>query len=196
MLFIMVTLSDTTRSSVVPPAGFEPALPPPEAGRSRGRGRVLGSYLGFLFASCVPGGLLWAVVRSTRHSTTNVLSGRVRGPLAQRSRVDRTNSMRHPPVHPDGVVDLVADIRMGLLHRLGIGVDAAVPAGPTRGDAGSRGSAPPRRSARVELRRRRRGYDREACCRWIALSRMLRRQLRWALASLKETGSAYFSPVL
>ena len=32
MLFIMVTLSDTTRSSVVPPAGFEPALPPPEGG--------------------------------------------------------------------------------------------------------------------------------------------------------------------
>lgn len=58
--------------------------------------------------------------------------------------------MRHPPVHPDGVVDLVADIRMGLLHRLGIGVDAAVPASPTRGDAGSRGSTPPRRSARVE----------------------------------------------
>src|SRR6476661_11235132 len=27
-----VTLSDTCRSSVVPPAGFEPALPPPEGG--------------------------------------------------------------------------------------------------------------------------------------------------------------------
>src|SRR5689334_9522921 len=31
-LFIVVTLSDTCRSSMVPPAGFEPALPPPEGG--------------------------------------------------------------------------------------------------------------------------------------------------------------------
>ena len=85
-LFIVVTLSDIPRSNMVPPAGFEPALPPPETGRSRDRGRLLASYLGFLFASCVSGGLLCAVVRSTRHSTTSVLSGRVRGLRARRSR--------------------------------------------------------------------------------------------------------------
>src|SRR5207248_3287996 len=54
---------------VVPPAGFEPALPPPETGRSRDRGRLPLSYLGFLFASCVSGGLRCPVVRSTRHPT-------------------------------------------------------------------------------------------------------------------------------
>jgi hypothetical protein len=74
-LFIAVTLSGTCRSDVVPPAGFEPALPPPEAGRSRDRGRFPASYLGFLFASCVSGVLLCAAVRSTRDSTTNVLIG-------------------------------------------------------------------------------------------------------------------------
>ena len=65
----------------VPPAGFEPALPPPEAGRRRDRRRLPGSYLRFLFAFCVSGALSWAVVRSTRHSTASVLSGRVRCPV-------------------------------------------------------------------------------------------------------------------
>src|SRR5690349_7982137 len=32
MLFKVVTPSDMRRSNVVPPAGFEPALPPPEGG--------------------------------------------------------------------------------------------------------------------------------------------------------------------
>jgi hypothetical protein len=67
--------SNNRRSQVVPPAGFEPALPPPEAGRSRDRGRLPAFYLGFLFASCVSGGLLCAVVRSTRHPTPSVLIG-------------------------------------------------------------------------------------------------------------------------
>ena len=40
-------------------------------------GRLLASYLGFLFASCVSGGLPCAVVRSTRHSTATVLIGRI-----------------------------------------------------------------------------------------------------------------------
>src|SRR5689334_22559982 len=62
------------------PRQFEPALPPPEAGRSRDRRRLLAPYLGLLFASCVSGALLRAVVRSTRHSTRSVLIGRVRGP--------------------------------------------------------------------------------------------------------------------
>jgi hypothetical protein len=62
---------------MVPPAGFEPAPPPPETGRSRDRRRLVVSYLGFLFASCVFGGLLCAVVGSTRHSTMTVLIGRV-----------------------------------------------------------------------------------------------------------------------
>ena len=31
-MFIAVTLSDMCRSTLVPPAGFEPALPPPEGG--------------------------------------------------------------------------------------------------------------------------------------------------------------------
>ena len=88
-LFMAVTLSDTCRSSVVPPAGFEPALPPPETGRSRDRRRPPASYLGFLFASCVSGGLLCPVVRSTRHPTASVLIGRepsaVRGWRSQRS---------------------------------------------------------------------------------------------------------------
>jgi hypothetical protein len=75
------------RSSAVPPAGFEPALPPPEAGRFRDRGRLLASYLRFLFASCVSGGLPRPVVRSTRHPTTSVLIGRFRDPRAQRSSV-------------------------------------------------------------------------------------------------------------
>ncbi len=75
-LIIVVTLSDTRRSNMVPPAGFEPALPPPETGRPRDRLRLPVSYLGFLFASCVSGDLHHAVVRSTRHSTTGVLSGR------------------------------------------------------------------------------------------------------------------------
>ena len=69
--------SNNRRSQVVPPAGFEPALPPPEAGRSRDRERLRASYLGFLFASCVSDGLLCFVVRSTRHSTTSVLIGRI-----------------------------------------------------------------------------------------------------------------------
>jgi hypothetical protein len=64
-----VTLSDTCRSSVVPPVGFEPTPPPPEAGRCRDRRGSWTSYLGFLFASCVSGEPLCAVVRSTRHST-------------------------------------------------------------------------------------------------------------------------------
>jgi hypothetical protein len=63
----------------VPPAGFEPALPPPETGRSRDRGRLLASYLGFLFAFCVSVCHTYAAVRSTRHSTGSVLTGRVRG---------------------------------------------------------------------------------------------------------------------
>ena len=80
------TESDKRRSEVVPPAGFEPALPPPETGRTRDRRRLLASYLGFVFASCVSGGLPRAVVRSTRHSTPSVLIGRVRDPRARRSR--------------------------------------------------------------------------------------------------------------
>ena len=99
-----------------------------------------------------------------------------------------------PHVHPDGVVGLVADIRMGLLHRLGIGADAAVPQQVHRGTQDRADQLI--RGGRRGLRWRRRGYDREARCRWIAVRRMLRRQLRRALASLKETGSAYFSPVL
>ena len=47
---------------VVPPAGFEPALPPPEAGRSRDPRRLLAFYLGFLCASCASGDLFCAVV--------------------------------------------------------------------------------------------------------------------------------------
>ena len=44
-LFILVTLSDICRSNVVPPAGFEPALPPPEGGALSPelRGRYLGN---------------------------------------------------------------------------------------------------------------------------------------------------------
>jgi len=76
--------SDNRRSQVVPPAGFEPALPPPETGRSRDRGGLLAFYLGFVFASCDSGGPWCAVVRSTRHSTPSVLSGRVRDPRAPR----------------------------------------------------------------------------------------------------------------
>ena len=74
-LFIVVTLSDIPRSNIVPPAGFEPALPPPEVGGSRDRGGLLASYLGFLFASCVSDGLLCAVVRSTSDSTPKIVSG-------------------------------------------------------------------------------------------------------------------------
>ena len=77
-LFIAVTLSDMCRSTLVPPAGFEPALPPPEAGRSRDRGRLPVSYLGFLFALCVSDVLRCAVVGFTGHSTIAVLSGRIR----------------------------------------------------------------------------------------------------------------------
>src|SRR4051794_40196452 len=73
-----VTKSDNCRSSVVPPAGFEPALPPPEAGRSPDRRLLPVSYLGFLFAFCVSDGLRCAVVGSTGHSTTTVLIGRFR----------------------------------------------------------------------------------------------------------------------
>jgi hypothetical protein len=59
-----VTLSYMRRSNMVPPAGFEPALPPPETGRSRDRGGLSASYQGFLFASCVFDARLGAVVRS------------------------------------------------------------------------------------------------------------------------------------
>ena len=76
-LFITATLSYIPRSSVVPPAGFEPALPPPETGRYRDRGNLMASYLGFMFASCVFRRLLCGVVRSTRHSTMNVLIGQL-----------------------------------------------------------------------------------------------------------------------
>src|SRR6185312_14557575 len=42
----------------VPPAGFEPALPPPEAGRCRDRRSLVVPYLGLLFAflvfACLP----------------------------------------------------------------------------------------------------------------------------------------------
>jgi hypothetical protein len=68
----------------VPPAGFEPAPPPPEAGRCRDRRSLPASYLGFLFAARVSGALPCAVVRSTRHSTTSVLKGRDGGPRARR----------------------------------------------------------------------------------------------------------------
>jgi hypothetical protein len=86
-LFNIVTLSYTCRSSVVPPAGFEPALPPPEAGRCRDRGRLLASYLGFLFAFCVSDALRCAVVGSTGHSTATVLIGRFRTPVPGEIRV-------------------------------------------------------------------------------------------------------------
>jgi len=79
-----VTLSDTCRSSVVPPLGFEPTPPPPETGRSRDRRRLSASYHGLLFASCVSGCLPCPVVRSTSHPTWNVLIGRVRDPRARR----------------------------------------------------------------------------------------------------------------
>ena len=75
----------TAGQSVVPPAGFEPALPPPETGRCRDRGRLLATYLGFLFASCVSGDLRCAVVRSTGHSTASVLIGRTgRAPVLRK----------------------------------------------------------------------------------------------------------------
>ena len=57
------------RTCAVPPAGFEPALPPPEAGRTRDRQRPQTSYLTFRLASCVCVGLAGAAVRSTRRST-------------------------------------------------------------------------------------------------------------------------------
>jgi hypothetical protein len=60
---------------VVPPAGFEPALPPPEGGRSRDRPRLPASYLGFLFALCVSGDFQCPVVRSTSHPKTEIVSG-------------------------------------------------------------------------------------------------------------------------
>src|SRR5688572_11358294 len=69
---------------VVPPAGFEPALPPPETGRLRDRGRLRTSYVGFLFASCVSDALRRAVVRSTGDSTLSVLIGRTRRPVVLR----------------------------------------------------------------------------------------------------------------
>jgi hypothetical protein len=71
--------------NVVPPVGFEPTPPPPETGRPRGRGRPRVSYLGFLFAFCVSGALLCAVVRSTRHSTANVHLGRSEALVLERS---------------------------------------------------------------------------------------------------------------
>jgi hypothetical protein len=72
----LVADSNHRRPELVPPAGFEPALPPPETGRCRDHARLSVSYLGFLFASCVSGGRLRAVVRSTKHSTMTVLIGR------------------------------------------------------------------------------------------------------------------------
>src|SRR3954467_4859666 len=65
------------RSQVVPPAGFEPALPPPETGRPNDPRSLLAAYLGLLFAFCVSGDLRCPVVRSTSHPTTSVLSGPV-----------------------------------------------------------------------------------------------------------------------
>src|SRR3712207_9032063 len=81
-----MTLSNKARPSVVPPAGFEPALPPPATGTTHDRPRLPASYLGLLFASCVTDGLPRSVVRSTRHSTPSVLPGRARGPRARGSR--------------------------------------------------------------------------------------------------------------
>ena len=74
-----LTSAQLAGQAVVPPAGFEPALPPPETGRSRDGRRLQAFYLGFLFASCVSGGRLCAEVRSTRHSTPTVLCGRLGG---------------------------------------------------------------------------------------------------------------------
>ena len=61
-------------SQVVPPAGFQPALPPPEAGRPRDRQRLRVPHLGFLFAIRVSGGLPCAVVESTRDSRTEIVN--------------------------------------------------------------------------------------------------------------------------
>jgi len=79
-----------------PPAALASAVAIASSGRPRpaGPGQVLAallqaaalgecqtplmSYLGFLFASYVSDGPLCAVVRSTRHSTTTVLGGRIR----------------------------------------------------------------------------------------------------------------------
>src|SRR5688572_18453025 len=65
-LFTEVTLSYTARSSAVPPAGFEPALPPPETGRPRDRGRLLAPYRAFCsrLLSLAASGVLWFVPRA------------------------------------------------------------------------------------------------------------------------------------
>ena len=63
------------------------------AGRPRDRRRPLVSYLRFFLAFRISGDLLWAVVRSTRHSTRSVLSGGVRDSRARRCRGPRSGKL-------------------------------------------------------------------------------------------------------
>jgi hypothetical protein len=87
-----VATSNRRWSAVGAPAGFEPAPQPPETGRFHDRGGLSASYLVLLFASCVCGDLLGAVVRSTRHSTTSVLKDQLEALVL--GRAHRATSLR------------------------------------------------------------------------------------------------------
>ncbi len=66
----------SSKTTYVPPAGFEPALPPPEAGSLRALRRPPVSYQGLSRVSRVRGVLRVSVVHPTSHPTNPDASGR------------------------------------------------------------------------------------------------------------------------